>query len=168
MGARASRKIPARRNDIPESERYYFLEERYPKYGNLVPRDIATREIFKVCVEEGLSVQTDRLCVYLDVSQLPRELLDRKLSGILEIYEKFQGVDPRTTADEDLSRRPLHDGRPVVRLRAQRRGRPGRSARRAISRPTCRASSPSASATISSTARTAWGPIRWWPASSAA
>ena len=63
-----------------------------------MPRDIATREIFKVCVQEGLSVQKDRLCVYLDVSQLPRELLDRKLSGILEIYEKFQGVDPRTTA----------------------------------------------------------------------
>ena len=41
-------------NDIPENERYYFLEERYPKYGNLVPRDIATREIFKVCIEEGL------------------------------------------------------------------------------------------------------------------
>jgi succinate dehydrogenase / fumarate reductase flavoprotein subunit len=63
-----------------------------------VPRDIATREIFKVCLQEGLSVQQDRPCVYLDVSQLPRELLDRKLSGILEIYEKFQGVDPRVTA----------------------------------------------------------------------
>jgi len=81
--------------EIPENERYYFLEERYPKYGNLVPRDIATREIFKVCIQEGLSVQAGRMCVYLDVTQLPRELLDRKLSGILEIYEKFQGADPR-------------------------------------------------------------------------
>lgn len=80
---------------IPEAERYYFLEERYPKYGNLVPRDIATREIFKVCTEEGLSVEKDRLCVYLDLTHLPREMLDRKLGGILEIYEKFQGVDPR-------------------------------------------------------------------------
>ncbi|MGD0516293.1 MAG: succinate dehydrogenase flavoprotein subunit [Thermoguttaceae bacterium] len=85
-------------NDVPEKERYYFLEERYPRYGNLVPRDIATREIFKVCVQEGLSVEQDRMCVYLDVSSLPRELLDRKLSGILEIYQKFQGVDPRGTA----------------------------------------------------------------------
>lgn len=85
-------------HDIPEKERYYFLEERYPQYGNLLPRDIATREIFKVCVQEGLSVQPDRMCAYLDVSHLPRELLDRKLAGILEIYEKFQGVDPRTTA----------------------------------------------------------------------
>ena len=89
---------PRSPGDIPERERYYFLEERYPKFGNLVPRDIATREIFKVCMQEGLSVQADRMCVYLDVSHLPRDLLDRKLAGILEIYEKFQGVDPRTTA----------------------------------------------------------------------
>src|SRR5262249_27562745 len=78
-----------------ESERYYFLEERYPKYGNLVPRDIATREIFNVCTYEGLSVEKDRLCVYLDLTHLPRHTLDVKLGGILEIYEKFQGVDPR-------------------------------------------------------------------------
>jgi succinate dehydrogenase / fumarate reductase flavoprotein subunit len=84
-----------RPNDIPQSERYYFLEERYPKYGNLVPRDIATREIFNVCTHEGLSVEKDRLCVYLDVTHIPRKVLDAKLGGILEIYEKFQGVDPR-------------------------------------------------------------------------
>jgi succinate dehydrogenase / fumarate reductase flavoprotein subunit len=83
--------------DIPEAERYYFLEERYPTYGNLLPRDIATREIFKVCIQEGLSVLADRMCVYLDVTHLPRDVLDRKLSGVLEIYEKFQGADPRTT-----------------------------------------------------------------------
>jgi len=83
---------------IPEDERYYFLEDRYPVYGNLLPRDIATREIFKVCIEEGLSVLPDRMCVYLDVSHLPRDVLDRKLAGVLEIYEKFQGVDPRSTA----------------------------------------------------------------------
>ncbi|MFM7035217.1 MAG: succinate dehydrogenase flavoprotein subunit [Planctomycetia bacterium] len=82
--------------DIPEAERSYFLEERYPKYGNLVPRDIATREIFDICTTEGLSVEKDRLCVYLDLTHIPREMLDRKLGGILEIYEKFQGVDPRT------------------------------------------------------------------------
>jgi succinate dehydrogenase / fumarate reductase, flavoprotein subunit len=80
---------------IPESERYYFLEERYPKYGNLVPRDIATREIFNVCTNEGLSVEQDRLAVYLDLTHIPRTVLDQKLGGILSIYEKFQGVDPR-------------------------------------------------------------------------
>jgi len=93
--------VPRRPNDsrypkdIPEPERYYFLEERFPKYGNLVPRDIATRQIFNVCVNEGLSVDPTRLCVYLDLTHIPRAELDRKLGGILEIYEKFQGVDPR-------------------------------------------------------------------------
>ncbi len=82
--------------EIPEADRSYFLEERYPKYGNLVPRDIATREIFDICTTEGLSVEKDRLCVYLDLTHIPRETLDRKLGGILEIYEKFQGVDPRS------------------------------------------------------------------------
>jgi len=81
--------------NIPPEERYYFLEERYPKYGNLVPRDIATREIFDICVNEGLSVDAERMCVYLDLTHIPRAELDRKLGGILEIYEKFQGVDPR-------------------------------------------------------------------------
>lgn len=81
---------------IPESERYYFLEERYPTYGNLVPRDIATREIFDVCVNGGLSVEKNDLCVYLDLTQLPATA-HHKLEGILEIYEKFQGQNPRTT-----------------------------------------------------------------------
>ncbi|MGI9471398.1 MAG: succinate dehydrogenase flavoprotein subunit [Rubripirellula sp.] len=81
--------------DIPESERYYFLEERYPEYGNLVPRDIATREIFDICVNDGLSIDKDRMSVYLDLTHISKSELDRKLGGILEIYEKFQGVDPR-------------------------------------------------------------------------
>ena len=83
-------------NSIPANERYYFLEERYPKYGNLVPRDIATREIFDVCVTHKLSIEKDRLSVYLDLTELAPETL-RKLEGILEIYEKFQGADPRAT-----------------------------------------------------------------------
>ena len=83
--------------DIPEAQRYYFLEERYPEYGNLVPRDIATREIFDICVNDGLSVEKDRQCVYLDLTHIEAAELTRKLGGILEIYEKFQGVDPRYT-----------------------------------------------------------------------
>ncbi len=82
---------------IPQNERYYFLEERYPAYGNLVPRDIATREIFDICVNEGLSVEQDRLSVYLDLTHISKAELDRKLGGILDIYQKFQGVDPRFT-----------------------------------------------------------------------
>lgn len=86
---------PRNPRSIPEEDRYYFLEERYPAYGNLVPRDIATREIFDICVNEGLSVEKDKMCVYLDLTHISRAELDRKLGGILEIYQKFQGVDPR-------------------------------------------------------------------------
>jgi len=73
---------------------WYFLEEKYPKYKNLVPRDIATREIYHVCRVLGLGVDGKDV-VYLDVSHIPAETLDRKLGGILEIYEKFVGEDPR-------------------------------------------------------------------------
>jgi succinate dehydrogenase / fumarate reductase, flavoprotein subunit len=79
---------------IPEAERFYFLEEWYPKYGNLVPRDIATRAIHRIVYQEKLGID-GQAAVYLDVTHLPREVLDRKLEGILEIYEKFLGIDPR-------------------------------------------------------------------------
>ncbi|MBI5014636.1 MAG: succinate dehydrogenase flavoprotein subunit [Deltaproteobacteria bacterium] len=72
---------------------WYFLEEKYPAYGNLVPRDIATREIFDVCVRQGLGVD-GRAQVYLDVSHLPAAELEVKLGGILDIYRKFTGEDP--------------------------------------------------------------------------
>lgn len=83
-------------NSIPENERYYFLEERYPTYGNLVPRDIATREIFDVCANGGLSVEKNDFCVYLDLTMLPASA-HHKLEGILAIYEKFGGGNPRTS-----------------------------------------------------------------------
>jgi len=79
---------------IPESERFYFLEEWYPKYGNLVPRDIATRAIHKVVYEHHLGIDGQPM-VYLDLTHIDRETLNRKLEGILEIYEKFVGDDPR-------------------------------------------------------------------------
>ncbi|MBX3288093.1 MAG: succinate dehydrogenase flavoprotein subunit [Acidobacteria bacterium] len=79
--------------DIPESERWYFLEEKYPAYGNLVPRDIATREIFQVCIEgHGVAGENQ---VYLDLTHIDAETLTRKLGAILEIYEMFVGDDPR-------------------------------------------------------------------------
>ena len=79
---------------IPEAERFYFLEEWYPKYGNLVPRDIATRAIHKVVFENGLGLDGQPM-VYLDLTHIDRATLNRKLEGILEIYEKFVGDDPR-------------------------------------------------------------------------
>jgi succinate dehydrogenase / fumarate reductase flavoprotein subunit len=80
--------------EIPENERWYFLEEKYPHYGNLVPRDVASREIFSVVKDLGMGVGGEDV-VYLDVTHIPAAVLDRKLGGIMEIYEKFQGVDPR-------------------------------------------------------------------------
>ncbi|HXR39501.1 MAG TPA: succinate dehydrogenase flavoprotein subunit [Terracidiphilus sp.] len=78
---------------IPDADRWYFLEEWYPKYGNLVPRDVATRAIHKVVYEHGLGLDGQPM-VYLDLTHIDRATLDRKLGGILEIYEKFVGVDP--------------------------------------------------------------------------
>src|SRR5271157_125863 len=79
---------------IPDSDRWYFLEEWYPKYGNLVPRDVATRAIHKVVYEHHLGIDGQPM-VYLDLTHIDRATLDRKLEGILEIYEKFVGDDPR-------------------------------------------------------------------------
>jgi len=92
-------KMPGDKRDpkaIPQSERWYFLEEWYPKYGNLVPRDVATRAIFKVVYEYNLGIDGKPM-VYLDLTHIDRKILDRKLEGILEIYEKFVGDDPRDT-----------------------------------------------------------------------
>lgn len=73
---------------------WYFLEEMYPAYGNLVPRDVASRAIFKVCVHMGLGINNERR-VYLDLSHIPAAYLERKLGGILEMYSEFVGQDPR-------------------------------------------------------------------------
>src|SRR6476661_5959922 len=76
-----------------DGQPWYFLEEKYPEYGNLVPRDIATREIFHVCVDLGLGVDGKNQ-VYLDVSHLDPHMLEVKLGGVMEIYRKFVGDDP--------------------------------------------------------------------------
>lgn len=70
---------------------WYFLEELYPAYGNLVPRDIAARMILEVC-SMGLGVD-GKDQVFLDVSHLPKESL-KKLDSILDIYTKFTGDSP--------------------------------------------------------------------------
>jgi len=77
---------------IPDEERWYILEEKYPEYKNLVSRDVATREIFFVC-RDGFGVGGGRMA-YLDITHLPVETKN-KLHAILEIYEKFTGDDPR-------------------------------------------------------------------------
>lgn len=73
-------------------EPWYFLEEMYPGYGNLVGRDVGAREVLRVC-ELGLGVQ-GQMQVFLDVSHLPEETIN-KLESVLDIYTKFKGEDPR-------------------------------------------------------------------------
>ncbi len=79
--------------DIPDEERYYFLEENHPLFGNLVPRDVASREIHDVVYNKKLGVGGDAM-VYLDLTHHTKEYLDNRLGGILDIYEKFTGEDP--------------------------------------------------------------------------
>ena len=76
-----------------EKERWYFLEDMYPAYGNLVPRDVASRAIYKVCVHMGLGMHEPNR-VYLDLSHIDRDYLERKLGGILEMYTDFVGKSP--------------------------------------------------------------------------
>lgn len=73
-------------------EPWYFLEELYPIFGNLVPRDIAAREILRIC-ELGLGVDGGSQ-VYLDITKLSHEK-QQKLASVMDIYEKFTGDDPR-------------------------------------------------------------------------
>lgn len=72
-------------------EPWYFLEELYPAYGNLIPRDIGAREILRIC-EKGLGIDGG-MQVHLDITHLPEEKME-KLRSVLEIYEKFTGTDP--------------------------------------------------------------------------
>lgn len=72
-------------------EPWYFLEEMYPAFGNLVPRDIGSREVLRIC-ELGMGVDGGS-AVYLDVSHLPSHL-QHKIESVLDIYQKFTGDDP--------------------------------------------------------------------------
>lgn len=78
---------------IPEEERFYFLEEWYPAFGNTVPRDVAARAIWKAVHDMGLGLGGQEL-VYLDLTHRDKEFLHTRLGGIMEIYEKFAGEDP--------------------------------------------------------------------------
>ncbi|MFQ5715966.1 MAG: succinate dehydrogenase flavoprotein subunit, partial [Nitrospinales bacterium] len=91
--------VPRTANDnrdplaIPEKERYYFLEEKYPLFQNLVPRDVASREIYEVVYKKKLGVGGEAT-VYLDLTHHSKEFLENRLGGILDIYKKFTGIDP--------------------------------------------------------------------------
>ncbi len=86
--------------DIPESEREYYLENRYPSFGNLVPRDIASRNAKSVC-DDGLGVGSTQMAVYLDfadaIKRLGRDSIEEKYGNLFEMYERITGEDPYAT-----------------------------------------------------------------------
>ncbi|WKZ82237.1 MAG: fumarate reductase/succinate dehydrogenase flavoprotein subunit [Acidimicrobiia bacterium] len=86
--------------DIPEHQRDYFLERRYPAFGNLVPRDVASRAA-KREVDGGKGVGPLRNGVYLDfagaVGRLGREAIEERYGNLFEMYERITGEDPYST-----------------------------------------------------------------------
>jgi succinate dehydrogenase / fumarate reductase, flavoprotein subunit len=86
--------------DIPESERDYYLERKYPAFGNLVPRDIASRAAKEAC-DEGRGVGSTGLAVYLDfadpIKRLGKEVIEEKYGNLFEMYAKITGENPYET-----------------------------------------------------------------------
>lgn len=84
-------------DQIPESDRYYYLEERYPSYGNLAPRDISSRAAKRV-VDDGLGVGEQKNGVYLDfadaISRLGMAVIKDRYGNLFEMYERITGEDP--------------------------------------------------------------------------
>jgi succinate dehydrogenase / fumarate reductase flavoprotein subunit len=84
-------------NEIPEEERDYFLERRYPSYGNLVPRDVASRATKERC-DEGYGVGETGLAVYLDfrdaIGKQGKKAIENKYGNLFEMYETITGRDP--------------------------------------------------------------------------
>ena len=82
---------------LPEAERDYFLERRYPRYGNLVPRDLGSRAAKTVC-DEGLGVGPGGRAVYLDLSdaaeRVGADVLRERYGNLFELYEHITGEDP--------------------------------------------------------------------------
>lgn len=99
MGAEAGRGL-RRPGDIPEDERDYYLERIYPSFGNLVPRDIASRAAKNVC-DEGRGVGPGGLGVYLDfadaIERLGRDKVEAKYGNLFEMYERITGENPYDT-----------------------------------------------------------------------
>jgi len=84
-------------NDIPEEERYYYLEEKYPSFGNLVPRDVASRNAKLVC-DEGLGVGDTGLAVYLDfrdaIKREGEDAIRAKYGNLFDMYENITDENP--------------------------------------------------------------------------
>src|SRR5690606_24152014 len=84
-------------NDIPESERDYFLERKYPSFGNLAPRDISSRSAKEVC-DEGRGVGPTKRGVYLDfrdaIERLGEDVIRQRYGNLFEMYERITDENP--------------------------------------------------------------------------
>jgi succinate dehydrogenase / fumarate reductase flavoprotein subunit len=84
-------------NEIPEAERDYFLERKYPAFGNLVPRDVASRAAKQLC-DEGYGIGETGLAVYLDfrdaISKQGKKTIENKYGNLFEMYKTITGSDP--------------------------------------------------------------------------
>jgi succinate dehydrogenase / fumarate reductase flavoprotein subunit len=84
-------------NEIPESERDYFLERKYPSFGNLVPRDVASRNA-KEMIDDGKGVGLTQKAVYLDfaeaIKRLGKDAITEKYGNLFEMYEQITNEDP--------------------------------------------------------------------------
>jgi succinate dehydrogenase / fumarate reductase, flavoprotein subunit len=84
-------------NDIPEEERDFYLERRYPSYGNLVPRDVASRAAKERC-DEGFGVNAEGKAVYLDfkysIERLGKKVIEARYGNLFQMYEKITDTDP--------------------------------------------------------------------------
>jgi len=84
-------------SDIPEAERDYYLERKYPSFGNLVPRDVASRNAKEVC-DEGRGVGESGLAVYLDfkddIARLGVDVIRERYGNLFDMYQRITGEDP--------------------------------------------------------------------------
>lgn len=87
-------------DQIPEEERFYYLEEKYPSFGNLVPRDVASRNAKTIC-DKGMGVGQSKLAVYLDFSDAIKRLgasaVSAKYGNLFQMYEKITDENPYNT-----------------------------------------------------------------------
>ena len=131
--------VPKKKGDkrppeqIPEEERDYYLERKYPSFGNLVPRDVASRNAKQAC-DEGRGVGESGLAVYLDfkdaIKRLGLETIQEKYGNLFHMYQKITDEDAVQGADAHLPGDPLHDGRALGRLQPdEQRAGPARPRR---------------------------------------
>ncbi len=106
-------------NDIPDEDRDFYLERRYPAFGNLVPRDVASRAAKERC-DAGFGVNNTGKAVFLDfkyaIAQLGRDTIEKRYGNLFQMYEKNHRCGSLQQSDDDLSGYPLFYGRTLGRL----------------------------------------------------